>query len=151
MKAIFQQQITKDSFTEWCESYLEKMNVGSIDIPTFVNFLRDVESPFEVQEYVQSYLGESKEVRDFANLFLEQRSNMKAGKHKFQPPQPRGPDKSRSSGAKDTDGFEMVTGNAKRGKKKLKKSQKVDPSILGFSVNAASDRVNMGEIQTADD
>ncbi|XP_077971199.1 GRB10-interacting GYF protein 2-like isoform X2 [Styela clava] len=150
VKAIFQQQITKDSFTEWCESYLERMNAGSIDIPTFVNFLRDVESPYEVQEYVQSYLGESKEVRDFANLFLEQRSNM-SGKHNFKTPQSRTSDKSRSSASRDNDGFEMVTGNTKRGKKKVKKSQKVDPSILGFSVNAASDRVNMGEIQTADD
>ena len=35
-------------------------------------------------------------------------------------------------------------------KKRKKKMQKVDPSILGFSVNAA-DRVNMGEIQTVED
>lgn len=38
-------------------------------------------------------------------------------------------------------------GNKKRRKKKM---QKVDPSILGFSVNAA-DRVNIGEIQTLED
>ena len=39
-------------------------------------------------------------------------------------------------------------GNRRRGKKK--RMQKVDPSILGFSVNAA-ERVNMGEIQTLED
>lgn len=43
---------------------------------------------------------------------------------------------------------ELVTGSTKRGKRKQKKLQRVDPSILGFSVNAASDRVNMGEIDT---
>lgn len=35
-------------------------------------------------------------------------------------------------------------------KKKKKKMQKVDPRILGFSVNAA-ERVNIGEIQTLED
>lgn len=33
-------------------------------------------------------------------------------------------------------------------KNKKKKMQKLDPSILGFSVHAAPDRVNIGEIDT---
>jgi hypothetical protein len=36
--------------------------------------LQDVESPFEVQDYVRSYLGESREAKEFAKQFLEQRS-----------------------------------------------------------------------------
>lgn len=43
-------------------------------VPTFVTFLKDIESPFDVNDYVKSYLGESKESRDFAKQFLEKRS-----------------------------------------------------------------------------
>lgn len=43
--------------------------------------------------------------------------------------------------------FQDVTGKKKSKKKKM---QKVNPNLLGFSVNAA-ERVNMGEIQTLED
>lgn len=43
--------------------------------------------------------------------------------------------KPRSTGSRDTDGFEVVTSNAKR-KKKLRKLQKVDPSILGKLISS---------------
>lgn len=33
-----------------------------------------MESPFEVQDYVRSYLGEGKDAKEFAKQFLEQRS-----------------------------------------------------------------------------
>ncbi|XP_078064236.1 GRB10-interacting GYF protein 2-like, partial [Mustelus asterias] len=36
-------------------------------------------------------------------------------------------------------------------KKKKQKMVRADPSILGFSVNASSERLNMGEIETMDD
>ena len=43
--------------------------------------------------------------------------------------------------------FQDVSGKKKSKKKKM---QKVNPNLLGFSVNAA-ERVNMGEIQTLED
>ncbi len=46
----------------------------------------------------------------------------------------------------DDEDNSMPTGN----NKKKKKRQRVDRSILGFSVNTA-DRINMGEIQTLDE
>lgn len=36
-------------------------------------------------------------------------------------------------------------------KKKKQKMVRADPSLLGFSVNASSERLNMGEIETLDD
>ena len=71
-------------------------------------------------------------------------------------PVPRGPPAGRPTSANQSGAFlsgpvqedpQDPMNKKKRGKKKM---QKVDPSILGFSVNAA-DRVNMGEIQTVED
>lgn len=31
----------------------------SFTVPTFVSFLRDIESPFEVKDYIRMYLGKS--------------------------------------------------------------------------------------------
>ena len=45
-----------------------------ISVPTFIGFLVDVDSPYEVHDYVRSYLGESKESIDFAKKFIEKRS-----------------------------------------------------------------------------
>lgn len=42
-------------------------------VPTFVGFLKDIESPYEVKDYVKCYLGESKDSSDFARQFLERR------------------------------------------------------------------------------
>ena len=47
----------------------------------------------------------------------------------------------------DPSAFQDVTSKKKSRKKRM---QKVNPNLLGFSVNAA-DRVNMGEIQTLED
>ena len=45
-----------------------------VAVPVFVNFLKDVESPYEVRDYVKSYLGEGKDCKQFAEDFLEKRS-----------------------------------------------------------------------------
>lgn len=45
-----------------------------VSVPTFVSFLRDIESPYEVTEYVKCYLGDGKEAQEFAKQFLERRS-----------------------------------------------------------------------------
>lgn len=44
-----------------------------LTVPTFVAFLRDIESPFEVKDYVKCYLGDTKESNDFSKQFLERR------------------------------------------------------------------------------
>ena len=39
-----------------------------------MGFLAEVESPYEVHDYIRSYLGDSKEVKEFARQYLERRS-----------------------------------------------------------------------------
>lgn len=67
---------TQDEFTKWCFESLQAMG-GNVDIPTFVGFLKEVESPYEVSDYVRSYLGDGREAREFSREFLERRSRWK--------------------------------------------------------------------------
>src|SRR5262249_53335667 len=65
-----------DEFTNWCFEAVEAIG-GTVDVPTFVCFLKEVESPFEVNDYVRSYLGDTREARDFCRDFVERRSRWK--------------------------------------------------------------------------
>ena len=47
VQRLFQSVKPVDDFTEWCEGQLKSMDT-SVDIPTFVAFLQEVESPYEV-------------------------------------------------------------------------------------------------------
>ncbi|XP_065370812.1 GIGYF family protein Gyf [Calliphora vicina] len=128
-------------FTNWCTKSLNNMNT-KVDVPTFVSFLRDLESPYEVKDYIRMYLGESKEYIDFAKQFLERRSKYK--------------NLQRAQNAHDDDLCKpalaitpSVNDNSdNKGKqKKIKKSKmtKLDARILGFSVTAAEGRINVGD------
>jgi len=61
----------------WKDSSSNVSNL-SVLVPTFVGFLRDIESPYEVKDYVRVYLGEGKEVQEFARQFLERRSKWRS-------------------------------------------------------------------------
>ena len=45
---------------------------------TFVSFLLEVDSIYEVHDYIKSYLGETSEAHDFAKQFLERRQKLKS-------------------------------------------------------------------------
>jgi len=130
-----------------------------------VTFLKDIESPYEVNDYVRSYLGENKDSRDFAKHFLEKRSFYR-NKAKEQASEELmwglvGPapaitpsaNKSNASssnlighGVADSNNLDDL--NAKVAKAKKKKGKRIlDSSILGFTVQADPDRINAGEIE----
>lgn len=46
-------------------------------VPTFVTFLRELESAFDVREYCKEYLGESNATHQFATSFLEKRRSFR--------------------------------------------------------------------------
>ncbi|XP_076472424.1 uncharacterized protein LOC143301883 isoform X4 [Babylonia areolata] len=152
---------SKDEFTMWCEAFLEGMEV-QVDIETFVSFLKEVDSPYEVHDYVKSYLGESKKAREFGKQFLEKRShfNNKARKEKRQeeesiwgPAPAVNPREIRGNTVQTSNadhGFTEVGGKSK-GAKKKKKMQKLDGSaLLGFTVAKDPNRKNAGEIESID-
>ncbi|RXG67669.1 PERQ amino acid-rich with GYF domain-containing protein 2 [Armadillidium vulgare] len=101
-------------------------------VPTFVGFLADVESPYEVHDYIRSYLGDSKEVKEFAKQYLERRSkarNAQKEKHDEDNILAPAPAINPVSNLE----FQEVKTRLRKGRKKM---QKVDSSILGFSLNA---------------
>jgi PERQ amino acid-rich with GYF domain-containing protein len=166
VQKLFEATKAKDEFTKWCESVLQGLET-SVDIPTLVEFLKDLESPYEVQDYIKSYLGESRQVQVFAQQFLEKRSKMRnASKPKQEDslwgpapalnPQLSRQQQSVSSGAttkqQQKGGSEKVRevtmhGSAAPGAgKKKKRMQKVDNSVLGFTVIADPERTNYGDL-----
>lgn len=42
----------QDEFTRWCYSAVEAIG-NNVDIPVFISFLKEVESPYEVNDYVR--------------------------------------------------------------------------------------------------
>ncbi|XP_064142613.1 GRB10-interacting GYF protein 2 isoform X1 [Loxodonta africana] len=160
----------QDGFTQWCEQMLHALNTANnLDVPTFVSFLKEVESPYEVHDYIRAYLGDTSEAKEFAKQFLERRAKQKASQQRQQqqpqPPQvqPQPPPQDPVWGVNHStlhsvfqtnqsnnqqSNFEAVQSGKKKKKQKMVRA---DPSLLGFSVNASSERLNMGEIETLDD
>ncbi|XP_019770094.2 GRB10-interacting GYF protein 2 isoform X2 [Dendroctonus ponderosae] len=129
-----------DDFTTWCYKALSNIDT-SVDIPTFVSFLRDIESAFEVREYCKEYLGEGNATQQFTNNFLEKRRSFKpknAHKDDMCSPAP-----AITPSLHNTSEFQEVKGKNKKTKKS--KMLKVDSRILGFNVTSASDRINVGD------
>ncbi|XP_029472554.1 GRB10-interacting GYF protein 2 isoform X3 [Rhinatrema bivittatum] len=154
----------QDGFTQWCEQMLHALNTANnLDVPTFVCFLKEVESPYEVHDYIRAYLGDTPEAKEFAKQFLERRAKQKTTQQRQQQLQQQqdslwGMNHSalqsvfqtnHSNSNNQQSNFETAQCASK--KKKKQKMVRADPSLLGFSVNASSERLNMGEIETLDD
>jgi PERQ amino acid-rich with GYF domain-containing protein len=145
VKQIFNEKKPKNDFEDWCSKALQGLQ-AQVDIPTFLGFLMDIESPYEVHDYVKSYVGEGKAQKKFAVDYLERRSRWK---------------NSLKSGAKYEDDL-TTPANAltpgegefqfqeagKKGKKtkapKTSKSKQDISHLLGFSVTGQG--VNRGEL-----
>ncbi|XP_075425708.1 GRB10-interacting GYF protein 2 isoform X10 [Ascaphus truei] len=139
----------QDGFTQWCEQTLHALNTAhSLDVPTFVSFLREVDSAYEVHDYVRAYLGDTAEAKDFSMQFLERRAKQKVSQQRQQQDTVWGVYQTTQNNAQQLS-LEAAQ-NAGR-KKKKQKMVRADPSLLGFSVNASSERLNMGEIETVED
>ncbi|CAD6237108.1 GSCOCG00002144001-RA-CDS [Cotesia congregata] len=142
VKKLFENNTAKtDDFTQWCNRTLSGLQV-SVDVPTFVGFLRDIESAYEVKEYIKLYLGDNKQCTEFAKQFLEKRSKWRSS----QRPQTEADDLCKPAPAVNPNApteFQEVKGKSKKPKKG--KMFKVDNRILGFSVTAATDRINVGD------
>ncbi|KAM6443210.1 GRB10-interacting GYF protein 2 isoform 4-T4 [Liasis olivaceus] len=146
----------QDGFTQWCEQMLHALNTANnLDVPTFVSFLKEVESPYEVHDYIRAYLGDTPEAKEFAKQFLERRAKQKANQQRQQQDSVWGMNHTSLHTVFQTNqsnnqqsSFEAVQSGKKKKKQKMVRA---DPSLLGFSVNASSERLNMGEIETLDD
>uniref|UniRef100_A0A8D8Y5Y0 PERQ amino acid-rich with GYF domain-containing protein CG11148 n=2 Tax=Cacopsylla melanoneura TaxID=428564 RepID=A0A8D8Y5Y0_9HEMI len=154
IKEIFTTSALKEStsseikFINWCTNSLDSMKINDLDIPTFIGFLKEIESPRDVKDYVKLYIGEGKQAINFANQYLEKRqacnepdnvnfnSAIKANNQQSK-------SKANSETTKKTTEFVEVKGKNKKNKKG--KMRHIDTTLLGFSVTAPPDRFNVGE------
>uniref|UniRef100_A0A673GSF9 PERQ amino acid-rich with GYF domain-containing protein 1-like n=1 Tax=Sinocyclocheilus rhinocerous TaxID=307959 RepID=A0A673GSF9_9TELE len=87
---LLQGMKSQDGFTTWCEQMLHALNTSannsssSQDVPTIVAYLKEVESPYEVLNFICSYLGDTVEAKEFARQFLERRAKQKANHQRQQ-------------------------------------------------------------------
>jgi len=132
----------KNEFESWCARALERLNT-EVDIPTFLNFLIDIESPYEVHDYVRSYIGEGKAEKKFATQYLERRSKWKNAKRSGKK---HDDDLTTPAVAlSPSDGDFQEAG--RKGKKKAKNTKSNMNHLLGFSVRGKG--VNRGELDLA--
>ncbi|KAI5699350.1 hypothetical protein M8J75_001537 [Diaphorina citri] len=160
IKEIFTTSALKETssseFYNWCKNSLASMKINELDVPTFIGFLKDVESPKEVKDYVKLYIGEGKQAMNFANQYLEKRQACNDNINNFTnsaiKANNREQSKSKSisnvlNASKKTE-FVEVKGKNKKNKKG--KMRAVDTTLLGFSVTADPDRFNVGERELPD-
>ncbi|XP_062869751.1 GRB10-interacting GYF protein 1 isoform X2 [Trichomycterus rosablanca] len=155
----------QDGFTTWCEQMLHALNSSvnnsssSLDVATIVVYLKEVESPYEVHDFIRLYLGDTVEAKEFAKQFLERRAKQKANQQRQQ-----------QQLCKEMAGLNMnfplqsmfQTGHMNKGgsmydnqggkmKKKPSMMLHTDPSILGYSFLGSSERMMLGEMETVED
>lgn len=64
------------------DSRLKYTPSAALPVPTFASFLKEVDSPYEVHDYVRAYLGDTPEAKDFAKQFIERRAKQNTNQHK---------------------------------------------------------------------
>ena len=153
VKQIFGEKKTpKNDFEDWCSRSLVAMQ-AQVDIPTFLGFLMDIDSPYEVHDYIKSYVGEEKAQKKFAVDYLERRSrwrrSLKAGGAAYSD-ELLTPAHALTPGAEE----EFKEAGGKKGKKaggkgaqgggKVGKGKQDISHLLGFSVSGQG--VNRGEL-----
>jgi len=149
VKQIFGEKKPKNEFEEWCTRSLQAMQ-AQVDIPTFLGFLMDIESPYEVHDYIKSYVGEEKAQKRFAVEYLERRSRWKRslkGGAAYEDDLTT-PAHALTPGAEE----EFKEAGGKKGKKvgknqgasKMKGGKQDMSHLLGFSVSGQG--VNRGEL-----
>lgn len=126
-------------FDDWCKTALEGL-CAQVDIPTFLSFLRDIESPYEVHDYVKSYVGDGKPEKKFAVEYLEKRSQWKNAKRRGSKYED---DLTTPAHALSPSEGEFQEAGRK-GKKKTKNSKSNLNHLLGFSIQGQG--VNRGEL-----
>uniref|UniRef100_A0A8C8CCS0 GYF domain-containing protein n=1 Tax=Oncorhynchus tshawytscha TaxID=74940 RepID=A0A8C8CCS0_ONCTS len=155
----------QDGFTTWCEQMLHALNTSannsssSLDVATIVAYLKEVESPYEVHDFIRSYLGDTMEAKEFAKQFLERRAKQKANHQRQQQQQQLSKEVSGLSNFPIQSMFQaaqmgkggMYDSQAAKMKKKQTMMLHSDPSILGYSFLSAGDRMNLGEMETVED
>ena len=74
----------EDEFQGWCLDQIFTIEAigDDIDIPTFVEMLKEFDSPYEVHDTVKQFLGDTKECQNFAKEFISRKAKLSQGNKK---------------------------------------------------------------------
>lgn len=112
-----------EEFDKWCLDVLRQNFELTIDAETFIGFLKDIASPDEINDYVQTYLGSNKISRDFAKNFITKRSYLRNKARQIEPYEDMcGPAPALTPGGVDNNGFVTVSSSNKKKRSKNKQS-----------------------------
>jgi hypothetical protein len=87
---------------------------------TLLEYCASVEDPGEIREYLAAYLGSTPRVSAFATEFIQRKKTQHSGK--------------KSPGHQDAQQRASETGSSNKRGKRRSKGQKIDPSLLNYSV-----------------
>ncbi|XP_036163851.1 GRB10-interacting GYF protein 1 isoform X2 [Myotis myotis] len=136
----------QDGFTQWCEQMLHTLSTtGSLDVPMAVAILKEVESPYDVHDYIRSCLGDTLEAKEFAKQFLERRAKQKASQQRQQQQEAWLSSGSLQTAFQTNHSTKLGPGEGSKAKRRALMLHS-DPSILGYSLHGPS-----GEIESVDD
>ncbi|CAF91982.1 unnamed protein product, partial [Tetraodon nigroviridis] len=166
----------QDGFTTWCEQMLHTLNTSannsssSLDVATIVAYLKEVESPYAVLDFIRSYLGDTVEAKEFAKQFLERRAKQKANQQRQQQQLSKEvaglnmnfplQDSMRGMNPSTLQSMFQANHMGKAGLYdnqggKMKKKQPLmlhsDPSILGYSFHNAGECLSLNEMEMVED
>ncbi|XP_068611768.1 GRB10-interacting GYF protein 1 [Brachionichthys hirsutus] len=166
----------QDGFTTWCEQMLHALNTSannsssSVDVATIVAYLKEVESPYLVLDFIRSYLGDTVEAKEFAKQFLERRAKQKANQQRQQQQLSKEvaglnmnfplQDSMRGMTPSALQSMFQVSHLGKAGlydnqagkmKKKPPMMLHADPSILGYSFHNAGECLSLNEMEMVED
>ncbi|XP_075890164.1 GRB10-interacting GYF protein 1 isoform X1 [Nelusetta ayraudi] len=166
----------QDGFTTWCEQMLHTLNTSannsssSLDVATIVAYLKEVESPYAVLDFIRSYLGDTVEAKEFAKQFLERRAKQKANQQRQQQQLSKEvagmnmnfplQDSMRGMNPSTLQSMFQANHMGKAGLYdsqggKMKKKQPMmlhsDPSILGYSFHNAPECLSLNEMEMVED
>ncbi|KAM4612002.1 GRB10-interacting GYF protein 1 isoform 2-T2 [Polymixia lowei] len=166
----------QDGFTTWCEQMLHALNTSannsssSLDVATIVAYLKEVESPYAVLDFIRSYLGDTVEAKEFAKQFLERRAKQKANQQRQQQQLSKEvaglnmnfplQDSMRGMNPSTLQSMFQAAHMGKAGLYdnqggKMKKKQPMmlhsDPSILGYSFHNTGECLSLNEMEMVED
>ncbi|XP_037116115.1 GRB10-interacting GYF protein 1 isoform X3 [Syngnathus acus] len=165
----------QDGFTTWCEQMLHALNTSasnssSLDVATIVAYLKELESPYAVLDFIRSYLGDTVEAKEFAKQFLERRAKQKANQQRQQQQLSKEvaglnmnfplQDTMRGMNASTLQSMFQANHMSKAGLYdnqggKMKKKQPMmlhsDPSILGYSFHNTAECLSLNEMEMVED
>jgi PERQ amino acid-rich with GYF domain-containing protein len=137
--AFLRNMTISEEFMKWCQDQLQYFHVD-LHIPTFVNFLREIETCAEIEDYVINYLGDSQQAKDFAQQFFINRESQISQQSNHNEDLRENDDSNSQFQTKGDTQF------SKQRQKKRSKGQRLDSQLLGFTVQPDPNLKNRGDI-----